>query len=68
MGTFRNKILQCNLECAPSPTFSRKYSKISLENPDKRNITYNLEIKFHSKLFMSDSSAPVSSPKPHPRP
>ena len=59
LGIIRKTILQHNLECAASPTFSRKYSKISLENLEKRYITYNLAVKLYSEQLMSDSAAPL---------
>lgn len=55
------KDIAANLECAISLTFSRKYSKISLENPDNP-ITYNLETKFYSELLMSSSFSPDRRP------
>lgn len=57
-GDNPKKDIAANLECAILLTFSRIYSKISLENHEKLNITYNLETKFYSELFMSSSFAP----------
>lgn len=61
---FPNRIQQLNLKCTSSPTFSRKYPENSIENPEKRNITYTLNAKFYSEPFMSDSSPPSKGLQP----